>query len=119
MARTASAVPRGPSYAGRFVRLAPGREIEGMPYTTIVMERRGSVGTLTLHRPEKLNALSQELMQELPQGIEEWNRDPSVGAIVITGAGRAFCAGADLSRLPMGDAAQATPDTPRQPGALE
>lgn len=55
------------------------------------------VRTLTLNRPDRLNAINAELAAELPQAIEEANRDDAVRAIVITGAGRGFCAGLDLS----------------------
>src|SRR5438128_9221907 len=52
--------------------------------------------TLTLNRPEALNALNRELTSALRDGMEAAARDRGVGAVIITGAGRAFCAGADL-----------------------
>jgi 2-(1,2-epoxy-1,2-dihydrophenyl)acetyl-CoA isomerase len=55
-----------------------------------------AVLTLTLNRPEALNALNRETTGELRTGLEAAGRDPGVGAIILTGAGRAFCAGADL-----------------------
>jgi enoyl-CoA hydratase/carnithine racemase len=63
----------------------------------LLVERRGHVATMILNRPERLNALSYELFAQL---IEQWpllNADPTVRSIVFTGAGRAFCAGLDLS----------------------
>jgi enoyl-CoA hydratase len=61
------------------------------------MERRGGVGVLTLNRPEKLNALSSELVQQLAAGLAELDGDESIAAIVLTGAGdRAFSAGGDM-----------------------
>ena len=55
--------------------------------------------TLTLNRPEALNALNPEMTRALREGIETAARDREVGALIITGAGRAFCAGADLKAV--------------------
>jgi len=63
----------------------------------VLQERRGRVAVLTLNRPERLNAWSAEMAGRLHEYIEECNDDAGVGAIVITGAGRGFCSGADLS----------------------
>jgi 2-(1,2-epoxy-1,2-dihydrophenyl)acetyl-CoA isomerase len=57
------------------------------------------VATLTFHRPDKLNALNQELIAASIAALKEWARDPEVGAIVVTGSGRAFCAGGDVSAM--------------------
>jgi 2-(1,2-epoxy-1,2-dihydrophenyl)acetyl-CoA isomerase len=57
------------------------------------------VATLTLNRPEKLNALSEDLSRRSIEVLTEWGRDPEIGAIVVTGAGRAFCAGGDVSNM--------------------
>jgi enoyl-CoA hydratase/carnithine racemase len=54
--------------------------------------------TLTFNRPEQLNSLSIEMVDELVNAFETASEDDAVGAIVVTGAGRAFCAGADLTR---------------------
>ncbi|OGO51402.1 MAG: hypothetical protein A2148_11685 [Chloroflexi bacterium RBG_16_68_14] len=67
-----------------------------MPHEMIITEQRGRVGVVKLNRPEKLNALHPTMMAETRQQIEAWNADPSVGAMVLTGEGRAFCAGADI-----------------------
>lgn len=67
-----------------------------MTYEQILSERRGAVALLTLNRPEKLNAWTGQMQAELRDAITAANADPQVGAIVITGAGRAFCAGADI-----------------------
>jgi 2-(1,2-epoxy-1,2-dihydrophenyl)acetyl-CoA isomerase len=56
----------------------------------------GGVLTLTLNRPEALNALNRETTRALREGMEAAARDREVGAVILTGAGRAFCAGADL-----------------------
>ena len=63
---------------------------------TLLIERADGVLTLTLHRPEALNALTTDLRGRLRDAVAEARRDGDVRAIVITGAGRAFCAGADL-----------------------
>jgi enoyl-CoA hydratase len=64
----------------------------------ILVERRGRVGLVTLNRPEKLNALSSALVNQLEQALQDLDADDEVGAIVITGAGdRAFSAGGDMA----------------------
>lgn len=71
-----------------------------MDYETLLVERRGHTGGilwLTLNRPEKLNALSMTLFSELRQEFQRARSDRSVRCVVITGAGRGFCAGADFS----------------------
>lgn len=68
-----------------------------MPYEQILYERRGAVGLITLNRPEKLNAWTPKMMAEMRDAIVKANEDDEVGAVVVTGAGRAFCAGADIS----------------------
>src|SRR5258705_9861624 len=62
----------------------------------VTLERRAAVALLTLNRPEKLNAWTPTMAVEQAKAIEEANGDPRVGAIVMTGAGRGFCAGADM-----------------------
>lgn len=70
-----------------------------MSYEFILVERDGDVGTVTLNRPERMNALTYEMSQEYSDAVAELNDDPAIGAIVITGAGRAFCSGVDVSRF--------------------
>src|SRR5207253_2117923 len=62
----------------------------------VLSTRQGAVVTLTLNRPEVLNALNRQTTQALTAALEAAGQDPEVGAIILTGAGRAFCAGADL-----------------------
>jgi 2-(1,2-epoxy-1,2-dihydrophenyl)acetyl-CoA isomerase len=62
----------------------------------VLFERRGRVGVITLNRPHRLNAWTAEMDRLLRESIERCNADEGIGAIVITGAGRGFCAGADL-----------------------
>jgi 2-(1,2-epoxy-1,2-dihydrophenyl)acetyl-CoA isomerase len=65
----------------------------------ILTEVHDRVATLTLNRPEKMNALSPDLISGSIAALKEWGRDPAIGAIVVTGAGRAFCAGGDVSAM--------------------
>src|SRR4051812_50067001 len=57
------------------------------------------VATLTLNRPDRLNALSTPIMDGLLEALPRLAGDPAIGAIVLTGAGRAFCAGGDVKRM--------------------
>ena len=82
------------------------------------VEQSGHVVTLTLNRPDRLNALNQELIAELGAAWERLDADPTVRAVIVTGAGRAFCSGADVeslaSRPQAGDAdAPPAPVNPR------
>jgi 2-(1,2-epoxy-1,2-dihydrophenyl)acetyl-CoA isomerase len=73
-----------------------------MPENVILTEVRDRVATLTLNRPEKLNALNADVWAQATATLKEWGRDPEVGAIVVTGSGRAFCAGGDVSAMARG-----------------
>src|SRR5580693_732848 len=70
-----------------------------MSEPVILTEVRDRVATLTLHRPEKLNAVNVQLLIEAAGVLRTWSRDPAIGAIVVTGSGRAFCAGGDVSMM--------------------
>lgn len=67
-----------------------------MDYKNVLVERRGAVTILTLNRPERLNAWNDAMMLELRDAVERANADPAVSAVVFTGAGRAYCSGADI-----------------------
>lgn len=67
-----------------------------MPYETIRTETHGRVGVLSFNRPEKLNAWNPQMIEETIACLDAWADDPAIGAIVLTGAGRAFSAGADF-----------------------
>src|SRR5579859_8035416 len=69
----------------------------------ILTEVRDRVATLTLNRPDKLNALSTDLIASSIAVVKQWSRDPEIGAIVVTGSGRAFCAGGDVSAMGKSD----------------
>src|SRR5690242_8334672 len=66
---------------------------------SILVERADGVLTATLNRPEKLNALTADMYSALADVVKQAERDDAVGALVITGAGRAFCAGQDLAEF--------------------
>ncbi len=66
---------------------------------TLQIETRDTVRTLTLNRPERLNAIDAPLLDKLIAALTDANNDPDVRAIVIAGAGRSFCAGADIGQM--------------------
>ncbi|MDH4325698.1 MAG: crotonase/enoyl-CoA hydratase family protein [Betaproteobacteria bacterium] len=68
-----------------------------MNYQEIRYEVAGRIATITLHRPEKLNAFTRLMRDELVDAFARADADDEVRAVIVTGAGRAFCAGADLS----------------------
>jgi enoyl-CoA hydratase/carnithine racemase len=82
-------------------------------YEQILQEQRDDIVVLTLNRPDKLNAWTPRMSAELVDAIEAADADASVGAVVVTGAGRGFCAGADISAVfdaqLSGDASSAAP----------
>ncbi|HPE48368.1 MAG TPA: enoyl-CoA hydratase-related protein [Hyphomonas sp.] len=64
---------------------------------TVRLDKNGPVFTLTLNVPEKLNALSARLLGDLMEALDDCAADPDLRVLILTGAGRGFCAGADLS----------------------
>ena len=72
---------------------------EGIPmaYSDIIYDKQNHIATITLNRPERLNALSKNLQLESVAVCEEARNDDDVWAVIVTGAGRGFCSGADLS----------------------
>ena len=69
-----------------------------MPYSTIELAYDGGVATITLNRPEKRNAISFELIDDLLRGLEEVAESDAI-VLILTGAGKAFCSGMDLDNL--------------------
>ena len=67
-----------------------------MNYQTIILEKKDYIATITLNRPERLNALNDQMIDELSNVCTALDKDDKTRVVVITGAGRAFCAGADL-----------------------
>ena len=70
-----------------------------MPYTTITVEHNDGIARITLNRPGALNALNDELMQELLAAFRAFDADPDVGCAILTGEGRAFAAGGDIAEM--------------------
>ncbi|MGI9440348.1 MAG: enoyl-CoA hydratase-related protein, partial [Parvibaculales bacterium] len=70
-----------------------------MKYENILVERRGAIGLITLHRPKALNALCQVLMDELTLAIEAFEADEKIGCLILTGSEKAFAAGADIKEM--------------------
>ena len=64
--------------------------------STLIVTTQDSIRILTLNRPEKRNALNDELVAELKRAVREADEDDAVRAVVIRGAGKDFCSGADL-----------------------
>ena len=70
-----------------------------MSETTVLYEERGAVALVTLNRPTALNSFTRQMHRELGQALDKAEANPLIRALVITGAGRAFCAGADLAEF--------------------
>lgn len=68
-----------------------------MAYTTILLEREGALAILTLNRPEKMNSLSDALLADVRGAMDECEKDESVRTVIITGSGKAFSAGFDIT----------------------
>jgi len=77
-------------------------------YQTIIYARSERIATVTLNRPEKFNAITPQMSREIIAALDVADADDEVRAVIITGAGKAFCAGADVGTLP-GDAKNAAP----------
>lgn len=86
-----------------------------MELQDLLFEKHNGVGIITLNRPEKLNALSPGISQGIPKVMADIHDDPEVRVIVLTGAGRAFCAGGDVPNIPVGDRATRTAAPGRRP----
>jgi enoyl-CoA hydratase len=74
-----------------------------MAYETITFEKDGPIGVLTLNSPKKLNAINNTLIGEVNAALDVAESDDDVRVVVLTGAGRAFCVGYDISEMPEGD----------------
>jgi len=80
-----------------------------MDYKAIILEKKDNIATLTFNRPERLNAITVEMGEELLSAIADVNDDDKVRVLVITGAGRGFCSGADVTRMAGGAAGDVSP----------
>ena len=72
---------------------------EDMSYHTILFDHEAGVATITFNRPDRLNALNQEMLAEFRDALDRVSRDPDVRVLLLTGAGRAFIAGADINEF--------------------
>ena len=68
-------------------------------YSTIKADQKGRIATLTINRPDALNALNTQVMTELTDAITKIDREPSIAVTILTGEGRAFAAGADIKEM--------------------
>lgn len=70
-----------------------------MAFETILLDIHGKVGLITLNRPQALNALNAQIVSELNQALDQLERDPGIGCVVLTGSAKAFAAGADIKEM--------------------
>ena len=68
-----------------------------MDFETVILKKEGHIATITMNRPEMMNALNLQMLQEMVAAIDEIARNDDVRVVVLTGAGRVFCSGADIS----------------------
>ena len=73
-----------------------------MSYETVLLDKTDHLATLTLNRPGRLNALNDLMFEELIDALDNVAKDDDVRAMILTGAGRAFCASADVKEEPQG-----------------
>src|SRR5437868_2714963 len=90
-----------------------------MAYETIRYEVEDAILTITLDRPDKLNAFTTNMLHELIDAFDRADADDAVKAVIVTGAGRAFCAGADLSAGATTFDRAARPDRPQVPAGAD
>ena len=67
-----------------------------MVYNTIILEKYEHIARLTLNRPDRLNALNEQMFSELNHALDDVTADKSLRVMILTGAGRAFCSSADI-----------------------
>ncbi len=70
-----------------------------MSYQTILFDQEAGIATITFNRPDKLNALNHEMLLEFKDALDQVRQDPEIRVLLLTGAGRAFIAGADISEF--------------------
>ncbi|SDS68240.1 short chain enoyl-CoA hydratase [Halopseudomonas litoralis] len=70
-----------------------------MSFETILVETRERVGLITLNRPQALNALNTQVLDDLNQALDQFENDPNIGCVVLTGSSKAFAAGADIKQM--------------------
>ena len=70
-----------------------------MAFETILLDIHGKVGLITLNRPQALNALNAQIVSEINQALDQLERDPNIGCVVLTGSAKVFAAGADIKEM--------------------
>ena len=70
-----------------------------MDYEDLVLEKKAGIATITLNAPDKMNALTAKMRESLPLAVQEVAKDDEVKVVIVTGAGRAFCAGGDIEGM--------------------
>lgn len=70
-----------------------------MAFETILLDIHGKVGLITLNRPQALNALNAQIVGEINQALDQLEKDPNIGCVVLTGSAKAFAAGADIKEM--------------------
>src|SRR5690606_36612517 len=70
-----------------------------MAFETILLDIHGKVGLITLNRPQALNALNAQIVSEINQALDQLEKDPNIGCVVLTGSAKAFAAGADIKEM--------------------
>ncbi|OPX18031.1 hypothetical protein BXT86_03345 [candidate division WOR-3 bacterium 4484_100] len=78
-----------------------------MPYKNIIVEKKEQIGILKVNRPEKLNAVNIETILEIESAMQEFNQNKEVLVVIITGEGKSFVSGSDISKLVQMDSLQA------------
>ena len=73
-----------------------------MAYEDLLLDKEGGIATITLNVPEKLNALTRKMSRSLPLVADDIAKDEEVRVVIVTGAGRGFCSGADVSAMARG-----------------
>jgi len=66
---------------------------------TIEFKKEGTIGTITLNRPERMNVISNDFLNDLDTVLKELETDDDLGALIVTGAGKIFAAGADIKEI--------------------
>jgi len=81
---------------------------ETMEYSNIIYEKKDSIATITLNRPQVLNAISPQLLLELEEALKDVASDDTIGVVVLTGSGRAFSSGVDIKGMGSQDSSVAS-----------
>jgi enoyl-CoA hydratase/carnithine racemase len=84
-----------------------------MAYQGLLLEKNEGIATITLNAPDKLNAINRDMSMNLPLVADELARDDEIRVVIVTGAGRGFCSGADVSMMAGGGAASGGPQVSR------